>query len=359
MTPSKTPVIIYGAGGYGGVGLVEILSSHPGAHIEALVSREGAGLPYSQLYPHLQNYCELTVQPADNYKPPRLQSSGDKFVFFSTPDGVGQSIAGEWLDAGYRIIDFSGDFRFKSAGDYLNYSKRQQGEAAHQAPGLLSESVYGCPELYRSQLGKARIAGNPGCMAIACLLPLAPLVTANIIETETIICDVKTGISGAGKKLKPAFHFPAADGNFYAYKVLAHQHVCELEHHLQIRSRSPVCVDFVPHVIPATRGIFCTAYLKLRAGCTAEHAFQALESAYSEEPFVHLNKIGQSLSLSDVRGSNQCRISLHPGKDSGRLVLTSVIDNLQKGQSGNAVQVFNIMAGFDETAGLNTPPRFP
>lgn len=347
-------VVVYGAGGYGGVGLVEILRDHPGVEVACLVSREGAGAPYSNLYPHLRGQVDMEVLHAEEFDP---VGKGD-LVFFSTPDGVGQKLAKTYLDAGYRVIDFSGDFRFQDASTFKAYSAWQQGESDHVSPELLSESVYGCPEFNRDGLREARLVGNPGCMAMSCLLGLMPAMKMNAVELDRIVLDVKTGVSGAGKKPKPLFHYPAADGNAYAYKVGCHQHLFEVEKHLSMWSGEDVIVNFTPHVIPATRGILSTCVLPVRKNVDLEDVMRSYEKAYAEEIFVQVERGGRQ-ELSHVRGTNLCRLGLHPVERSHSLIVTSAIDNLQKGQSGNAVQVMNLMLGYEESEGLSQVANYP
>ena len=347
-------VVIYGAGGYGGVGLVELLLAHPGVKISALVSREGAGAPYSDMYPHLRGKMDMVIENAEGFNP---QGRGS-FVFFSTPDGVGQKLAPQYLALGYKVIDFSGDFRFNAPATFKAYSAWQQGEMDHLCPELLTEAVYGCAEWNREKIKTARLVGNPGCMAISCLLALMPATKASLLDMSRIVLDVKTGISGAGKKLKPLFHFPAADGNAYAYKVGKHQHLYEIELHLGQWSGQNVVVNFTPHVIPLTRGIISTCVLGLKDGVSAKMVLEAYQSHYAHEPFVSIEKGGVQ-ELAHVRGSNQCRLGIHVVERTQSLIVTSLIDNLQKGQSGNAVQNMNLMLGFEENTGLDSAPRYP
>ncbi len=352
---SKTKIVIYGAGGYGGVGLVENLLQHPHVEITALVSREGAGEAYTKLYPHLKGRIDLVVEHAETFDP---KGKGE-FVFFSTPDGIGQSLASTYLNLGYKIIDFSGDFRFNSPSLFKAYSSWQQGEIDHLSPDLLPEAVYGSPEWNREALSQARIVGNPGCMAISCLLALYPAIKADAVELNQIVLDVKTGISGAGKKPNANFHFPAADGNAFAYKVGQHQHLYEIEKHIELWSDTKVAVNFTPHVIPLTRGILSTCTLKLKAGIDSNAIIKSYHQKYDSEPFVDIESQGAKIDLSQVKGTNQCRLGIYYVERTHSLVVVSIIDNLQKGQSGNAVQVMNTMLGFPETTGLETTPRYP
>jgi N-acetyl-gamma-glutamyl-phosphate reductase len=352
---SKTPVVIYGAGGYGGVGLVENLLQHPNVEITALVSREGAGEAYTKLYPHLKGRIDLNVEHAESFEP----KGRGAFVFFSTPDGVGQTLAPTYLQHGYKVIDFSGDFRFNSPDLFKAYSAWQQGEMDHLCPELLSQSVYGSPEWNRKALSTANIVGNPGCMAISCLMALYPAILSQEVLLEQIVLDVKTGISGAGKKPSASFHFPAADGNAFAYKIGQHQHLYEIEKHIELWSGKNVAVNFTPHVIPLTRGILSTCTLKLKPDANPQKMIQAYHNQYDKEPFVDIDSTGIKIDLSQVRGSNLCKLSVNYIERTHSLVIVSIIDNLQKGQSGNAIQVMNCMLGLDETTGLDVIPRYP
>jgi len=352
---SKTKVVIYGAGGYGGVGLVENLLLHPEVEISALVSREGAGSSYAKLYPHLKGLIDLEVENAEGFNP---TNRGD-FVFFSTPDGVGQTLAPTYLAAGYKIIDFSGDFRFNNPSLFKAYSAWQQGEMDHLCPQFLEQAVYGSPEWNRKAISQASIVGNPGCMAISCLLALYPAVINKACLLEHTVLNVKTGISGAGKKLNPNFHFPAADGNMFAYKIGQHQHLYEIEQHLEYWSGEKVAINFTPHVVPLTRGILSTCTLKLKPETDGKTLVQHYQECYQDEPFVDVETKGAKIELSQVRGTNLCKLSVNYIARTHSLIVISIIDNLQKGQSGNAVQVMNAMLNFPETTGLGTIPRYP
>lgn len=351
----KHRVIIYGAGGYGGVGLVENLLTHPTVEISALVSREGAGSAYSHLYPHLKGQMDLVVEHAESFEP---KGRGD-LVFFSTPDGVGQTLAKKYLDYGIKVIDFSGDFRFDNNETYRAYSAWQQGEADHADASLLNESIYGMVELNRDKIKETRVVGNPGCMAVSCLLALLPLCKERLIKYDSIVCDVKTGISGAGKKPKPGFHFPAASENAYPYKIAKHQHIYEIEKNLTDAADTEVQIQFTPHVIPLVRGIISTNYCKLNKDVTEEDVEMAFEKLYKNDPFVTYHMNDGTLDLSRVKGSNRCDLGVFFDRRTHSLTVTSLIDNLQKGQSGNAVQVMNLMLGCDETAGLLNQTRYP
>lgn len=348
-------VVIYGASGFGGVGLVETLLKHPHVRLAALVSREGAGEPYSNLYPHLKGLADQIVEDATTFNPKGKGS----FVFLSTPDGVGQNIAHSFLDNGYRLIDFSGDFRFSDNDTYKAYSAWQQGEQDHASPDLLEKAVYGCPELYRDDIKKADIVGNPGCMAISCILAMAPALKASLIKPGSIFLDSKTGISGAGKKPKAPFHFPFAFGNAYAYKIGKHQHIFEMEREFSNLTAKEIQVNFIPNVIPVSRGILSTCVARLNEKVESKTIEETFCNFYQGHPFIQLDFSGRSIGLTEVNGTNMCRLGIHHDQRTQTLVVTSVIDNLQKGQAGNAIQVMNIMLGMAEDSGLEKAGRVP
>lgn len=343
---------IVGASGYGGCGTIELLLRHPGVEVARLIAQADAGKKISEVFPHLKGHCDLVIDPPD--KPNRFDDID--VVFFSTPDGVGQEQAPAWVEKGIRVIDFSGDFRFADAGTYAGYAERIGKPTEHQAAALLDQSVYGVPELNADEIRTAQIVGNPGCFAIACILGLAPGLSSGTIAAEGLICDCKTGVSGAGKKLNAGFHYPARYENTNAYRIAKHQHIYEIETTLS-SFVDDVKVTFTPHVIPMTRGILTTLYADLTGD------FSALEKAYVEfyqnKPFVNVLGPGDTTSTMDVRGSNYCNIWLNHDPRTNKAIVVSHIDNLMKGQAGNAVQNMNLMMGFEETMGLDLPGQYP
>jgi N-acetyl-gamma-glutamyl-phosphate reductase len=214
-------VKVVGATGYGGVGITELLLQHPEAKVVSLVAREDVGLPISKVYPHLEGFCDLPVLAADD---PRAAEPADA-VFFATPDTVGMSAARGELAKGAKVIDYSGDFRFATPDAYADYATRIGKDPAHAAPDLLARAAYGLAELHRDAIRRADIVGNPGCFACSCILGMAPAARHRLVEPHSIICDCKTGVSGAGKKVNAAFHYPARYEQMNAYKLAGHQHV--------------------------------------------------------------------------------------------------------------------------------------
>lgn len=348
---------IVGATGYGGLGMTELLLRHPDITVTSLLAKQDVGKAISDVYPHLRGFCDMMVQDAN---PDSVGANAD-LVIFATPDGVGQSYAQQLLTAGLKVIDYSGDFRFQSTDTYARYARRHpsvQGKP-HLAEALLPESVFGIPELYREQIAGARLVGNPGCFAVAMILGLAPAVRAGIIDPGSIICDGKTGISGAGKKPSATHHFPERNENVTPYRMANHQHEVEVSVTLEALSGEDVAVTFVPHLVPITRGIIVTSYATLRTDVTQAQAQELYAEIYQNEPFVRVLPAGVAPGLKGVLGSNLCDLSLAVDEDNGRLVIAASIDNLLKGQAGVALQNINIMHGFPETTGLSRVPSYP
>lgn len=351
----KVNVVIVGAGGYGGCGSVEILCSHPLVRIVALVDQENVGKPFSSVYPHLKGFCDLTIMPPDFDK---ITEKVD-VVFFSTPDGVGQGYAPYWLEKGARVIDFSGDFRFREPSEYAEYAKRINKAQTHSCPEVAKEAVYGVPELYKEAIKDAKVVGNPGCFAISCILGLAPAVKDGLIELENIICDAKTGVSGAGKKVNPSYHYPHRYETMNAYRIGNHQHVLEIERELSKLAHKSLKVTFTPHVVPMTRGIVSTLYAPIKGQVKFQDIIGSYRLFYESAPFVRVAGPEEPQASSTVRGTNFCVIWLNLDPRTETLIVVSHIDNLLKGQAGNAVQNMNIMFGLEETMGLMKPSQFP
>ena len=352
---TKIKVGIIGAGGYGGCGAIELLVNHPQADIKALIDKQDIGKPISDLYPHLKGFCDLPLIDPDDPDCP------DDFdvVFFSTPDGVGQKEAASWLKKGAKVIDYSGDFRFNDIETYKGYAVRIGRTQEHASSELLSQSVYGLAELHREDISRSNLVGNPGCFAVSSILGLSPAVKSRIIDPESIICDAKTGVSGAGKSPSPTFHYPARYDAMNAYKISGHQHVYEIERELGLLADQDITITFTPHVVPLARGILTTIYAKLEEGQELKKVEEAYRSFYRNEVFVRVCDPEKPQTSTDVRGSNFCSLSVHIDQRTGKLIVVSLIDNLVKGQAGSAVQNMNILFGFEETAGLLHPGIYP
>ena len=349
-------VKVIGAGGFGGVGITELLWQHPEAKLVCVVDTNDVGVPMSRLYPHLAGYCDLPLLAPDD---PAAQEPADVTVF-ATPDGVAMAGAPAVVAKQSRVVDFSGDFRFPSVPAYKEYATRIGRDPEHQAPDLLSNAVYGLPELHREAIGeRTAVVGNAGCFAVSCTLGLAPAAKYKLIEMDSIICDCKSGISGAGKKPGPAFHYPLRYDHINAYRFQGHQHVVEIEQELSRLAGSDIDITFTPQVIPACRGILSTLYARLAEGVTPAKVMDAYEVFHKDNHFVRIFDREAAIGTMHVRGSNYCYLIVDVDGRTNRLRVVSHIDNLVKGQAGNALQNMNLMFGLPETMGLDRPAQYP
>jgi N-acetyl-gamma-glutamyl-phosphate reductase len=306
------------------------------------------------MFPSLRRRVELAFS-----EPTPQALRGCDVVFFATPSGVAMSEARALLDAGARVIDLSADFRLRDVAEWERWYKLK-----HAAPELVAEAVYGLPELNRERVRGARLIANPGCYPTATQLALLPLVEADVVDSEHLIADAKSGVSGAGRKAELHTSFSEASDNFAAYNVPGHRHWPEIRQGLAQAARREVGLVFTAHLLPLIRGIEVSAYARI----TKEIDFQALfEQRYAREPFVDVMPPGSHPDTRSVRAANVCRIAVHrppqratgPDAVSDTLVVLSVIDNLVKGASGQAVQNMNLMFGLPETAGLAHVPVVP
>lgn len=345
-----------GAGGFGGANIIELLTAHPEAEIVSLVDIQGAGSPISAQHTHLKGICDLTVSAPEDAP---WDGSID-LAFTATPDGVAMTQAEACLKAGARMIDYSGDFRFDSADAYARYAERIGRDPHHAAAGLLPRSVYGLTELHRDEIAETSLVGNPGCFAVSAILGAAPAVREGLIDLGTIICDAKTGVSGAGIKPAKTFHYPLRYENMNAYKIAAHQHNFEVERELSGLAGADLRVTLTTQVVPLSRGIMTTIYGQLAdSSTTAEKLYEAYRDFYRGSLFVRVEPQGTPTSNNDVRGCNLCVLSVNVDARTGRMIVVSHIDNLMKGQAGSALQNMNVMFGLDEGLGLRRPAFYP
>ena len=340
-------IAIVGGTGYTGVELLRLLAQHPHADVRAITSRKDAGTLVADMFPSLRRRYDLAfTDPADA----RLASCD--VVFFATPHGVAMGQARELALSGVRVIDLAADFRLADPAVFERWYKMP-----HGCPDLLAESVYGLPEVNREAIRKARIVGNPGCYPTAVQLGFLPLLEADLVDTDHLIADCKSGVSGAGRKAELNLSFSEASDNFAAYSVGGHRHLPEIVQGLNRASKSPIKLAFTPHLVPMIRGILATLYAPLK---NANIDLQALyEKRYAAEPFVDVLPAGSSPDTRSVRGSNTLRIAVHrpPGTDLA-LILASE-DNLVKGAAGQAIQNMNLMFALPETTGLMALPLVP
>ncbi len=352
---TKIRAKVVGATGYGGLGIIDLLLRHPYAEIGALVAREDAGKRISDVYPHLAGYCDMPILAADD---PAAQGDFD-VVFFSTPDRVGMADARAELARGARVIDYSGDFRFTTLAAYQDYATRLGKDPNHLSPDLLGTNVYGLPELHRAEIAQARLVGNPGCFATSCILGLAPAMKAHLVAPHSLVCDCKSGVSGAGKKAKPQFHFPERLEQINAYRLSGHQHVCEVERELSLQAGEEARLIFTAQVLPISRGILSTLYGDLTRDVTEADVLEIYRAFYRDSAFVRVLPSTAATGTMSVRGTNRCDIVVSVDSRVRKLRIVSIIDNLMKGQAGQALQNMNVMFGFPENTGLNLPGMYP
>lgn len=337
---------IVGGTGYTGVELLRLLAQHPQAEIVTITSRGDAGTFVADMYPSLRGRVGLKFED-----PAKANLAGCDVVFFATPNGIAMQQAPALLDAGVRVIDLAADFRIKDVPEWEKWYGM-----THACPAWVEKAVYGLPEINRNQIRSARLIANPGCYPTAVQLGFMPLVKAGLVDLTSLIADVKSGVSGAGRKAETHILFSEASDNFKAYGVAGHRHLPEVRQGLAGMAGEAVGLTFVPHLTPMIRGIHATLYAKVRS----EADFQALfEQAYADEYFVDVLPPKSHPETRSVRSSNTCRIALHRPQGGDTLVVLSVIDNLVKGAAGQAVQNMNLMFGQEETTGLCQLPLLP
>ncbi|MCB1934474.1 MAG: N-acetyl-gamma-glutamyl-phosphate reductase [Nitrosomonas sp.] len=339
---------IVGGTGYTGVELLRFLIQHPKVKIKTITSRSEAGMPVADLFTSLRGHIDLKFSDPSESKLEKCD-----LVFFATPNGIAMQQARELIKAGVKIIDLAADFRIKD----VNVWEKWYG-MKHACPELVKEAVYGLPEINRDHVKKARLVANPGCYPTAVQLGFLPLIEAGLINTNQLIADVKSGVSGAGRKAEVHTLLAEASDNFKAYGVPGHRHHPEIAQGLSNIAGKPVSLTFVPHLVPMIRGIHATLYAKLTKKKNVD--LQTLyETRYANEQFVDVLPSGKHPETRSVRGSNICRIAIHRPQGGDMVVILSVTDNLVKGAAGQAVQNMNIMFDFPETQGINPIPLLP
>lgn len=339
---------IVGGTGYTGVELLRLLATHPEAHVEIITSRSEEGVHVADMYPNLRgHYDDLAFSVPDTAALGRCD-----VVFFATPHGVAHSLAAELLATGTRIIDLSADFRLRDADVWAKWYGQP-----HGAPELLGEAVYGLPEVNREAIRGARLIAVPGCYPTSVQLGLIPLLEAGLARTDNLIADCKSGVSGAGRGAKVSSLFGETTESMKAYGVAGHRHLPEISQGLQRAAGAEVGLTFVPHLTPMIRGIHSTLYAQV-----TDHSVdlqQLFVERYANEPFVDVMPAGSHPETRSVRGANVCRLAVHRPQGGDLVVVLSVIDNLVKGASGQAIQNMNIALGLDERMGLAHPALMP
>ena len=334
--------------GYAGAEVARILSRHEEVEITCVTGRSGAGKNLGDIFPHLSN-LDMEISPD-------LDKSVD-FVFSALPHAASAEALKEAVSSGIKGVDISADFRIMDLNTYSEWY-----DVEHPCPELMESSVYGLPELHRSEIKDCQIAANPGCYPTASILGLAPALEAGIIEPEVIV-DAKSGVSGAGRSLSLKIHYSEVNENISAYGLDGHRHMPEISQELDLLSAQHVNLTFLPHLIPMTRGILASCYAPLKDNYIAntsdlKSAVKALyKDFYKDEKFTHV--VDTPPMTKHTLGSNDCII--YPTVDirAGRLMVVSCIDNLVKGAAGQAIQNMNIMCGMPEDSGLNQLAIYP
>lgn len=351
MGNERVSVGIIGASGYGGIQLVRLLLEHPQVELTYLGGHSSAGKPYSQIYPHLSNIVNLTIEPIDL----EAIAARCQVVFLGLPNGLACDMAPALLAKGCKVLDLSADYRFKDLATYTAWYKkdRQDSEIAAQA-------VYGLPELYREEIKSAQLIGCPGCYPTASLLALAPLLKQGLIVPETAIIDAKSGTSGGGREAKVNMLLAEAEGSLGAYGVAKHRHTPEIEQICSDLAGKDLKVQFTPHLIPMVRGILSTVYASLRdPGLVRDDLITIYSAFYRSSAFIKVLPNGVYPQTKWAWGTNLCYLGIETDPRTDRVIVLSAIDNLVKGQAGQALQCLNLMMGWEETLGLPRLAFYP
>jgi N-acetyl-gamma-glutamyl-phosphate reductase len=346
---ARMKVGIVGASGYTGQELVRILAGHPKVEITVATSERFAGSTIGEIFPSLMGVIDLRLSKLSVKQVVRESD----IIFTALPHGQSMEVVAACIKAGKRVVDLSADFRLKDKDLYERWY------GTHAYPDLLSEAIYGLPELYRDEIKSAQLVANPGCYTTAAILALVPLLEAGMIAPSGIVVDAKSGVSGAGRNPSMTNLFCEAAEGLKAYAVAQHRHAPEMEQELSTRAGEHIHILFVPHLIPINRGILSTCYARVEGAASTEGAYAVYKGRYNDEPFIRLCSSGTFPSTTAVRGSNYCDLGVLFDDLSGQLIVISAIDNLVKGASGQAVQDMNIMCGFPETMGLEQVPLAP
>ena len=338
-----TRVAIVGATGYTGGELLDILIRHPRVKVTSLTAKLEKAAPIEDEFPRFKGRVDLPCSPLE------VSDVCEKadLVFLSLPHGVSMQFALSFHKAGKKIIDLSADFRFTDPAVFEEWNGM-----SHGVKELLSEAVYGLPELHADEIRTSRLIANPGCYPTGAILALAPLVRHGLVALDDVIVDSKSGVTGAGRKASLALSFGECNESFRAYRVGRHQHTPEIEGELSRLSGGPVRILFTPHLVPMNRGILTTAYLTPLKKTTSDDLIALYAEFYARAPFVRIMENGKLVDTKNVRGLNYCDISILVDNRTGRIIVLSAIDNLVKGAAGQAVQNMNLICGFPETMGL-------
>ncbi|AST91610.1 N-acetyl-gamma-glutamyl-phosphate reductase [Sutcliffiella cohnii] len=341
---------IVGANGYGGVELIRYLVNHPYVEIKLLASHSSNGNSIVEQYPHLQGILEMNISELN------IEDVKENIdvLFFATPSGVSKELIPQYIEAGIKIIDLSGDLRLQDGSLYEGWYKNTPAP-----PFALDKAIYGLTELNRELIKEATLVANPGCYPTATLLGLIPALQHKLIDGNSIVIDGKSGISGAGRKTSATTHYSEINENVKAYKLGKHQHIPEIEQIVSQIGNENITVTFSTHLVPMTRGIMCTMYANLKEPINESKVISLYEDYYKDDYFVRIRKGGTWPATKEVTGSNFCDIGITVDERTNKLIIVAVIDNVVKGAAGQAIQNLNVMYGWDEKTGLQTTPLFP
>ena len=343
-------VSVIGATGYVGAEITRLLYEHRFFDISVLTSRSFKGDLFSDIYPSMKGMVDIVLEDMDI---PSLCSSSD-FVVTALPHGVSSRVVPMLLAKGARVIDHSGDYRFRNINTYLKAYKTD-----HSSPEYIEEAVYGLPELYREKIRETNLVSNPGCYPTCSILGMAPLLLNHIVSPEGMIISAASGVSGAGRSEKTDLSFCETDSTFKPYNPVGHRHTPEIEQEFSLLYGQEISLTFTPHLIPMKRGMLCTIYADLIDSSIGISSIENIyRDAYDDEYFVRFLGHGRLPQTKSVSGSNFIDISFDINRDTGKIIIFSALDNLGKGAASQAVQCLNIMAGFEEEEGLKKPSLY-
>ncbi len=344
----KVRVGIVGATGYTGAELVRILSVHRGVELSVLTSESYGGQPFEKVYPALRGIVQISCIPLELDR----VAEGADVVFTCLPHTKSMECVPGLLEKGKVVLDLSADFRLKRREVYEAWY------APHKASQFLESAVYGLPELYRESLRRANLIAVPGCYPTSAILALAPLASCGLLSEEPIVVNSASGVTGAGRSLDLGSLFCEVNEGLKAYKVAQHRHTPEMEEEISRLVGQEIRVTFVPHLVPMSRGILSTIYVRTKRVAEEKELLELYREYYGQEPFIRVLSQGQFPNVRDVRGTNFCDIGIKVDGRTGLVIIISAIDNLVKGASGQAVQCMNLRMGFAETEALEGPALF-
>lgn len=344
---NKHRVAVVGASGYTGGELLRYLGAHPSLELVWATADRNAGKRLGEVFGHLVGVEDILLARTDPDAAPDID-----LAFLALPHGAAADIGMRFREHGVKVVDLAADWRLDDPAAYEEWYAW-----THPAPGGLSDWVYGLPEMRRDEIAAASAVASPGCYPTAALLALAPGLGSGALSSDGIVIDAASGVSGAGRKVDAGYLFSELEGSYTAYGVGRHRHTPEIEQELSAVCGEPVVVTFTPHLAPMSRGILATCYARMTAG--VDDVASALESAYKDEPFVHVLPAGRQPATKQVSGTNNALIAVGADARTRVAVLTCAIDNLGKGAAGQAVQNANLMLGLEETTGLQAAGVFP